>query len=465
MFYCKRLCGLGAVGGLVGEWPWKDRNGPVWPSIVTQFVTQEERLPTRPGARLASLDDDSSPARWPPAGSGILPAVTAVDLRWIGTCNRRDAEEALRILAEVLVQFDRGNLPITVRPRSSTQGGFMPPPDQHDSLVRWRQEVMIMLTRRGIFSNSQYFDRSGPARECFLIEAEEGLVRRAHELFQARVSGRPLSGVLTWDPMSSVPTPLTWLEEIPTEILREVRDILEAAAREFALGKASIRISPYPSEYEHHPPGIGQEERVKARRSEVAEMLVRRGVLQEQHGQYVGGPNSREEDRGDWLMIKADPAVVRAALDQLRDHLLDRDQYERLPASQRATFPTPKWVNLPPGSVTNYYGPTTIANVQSAGDHSTITVIVGQNDLNAVNDLVRELKKSIGKLGLENEDKQEVEAEIATIEAQVRSPKPKASIVKSALGGIAKVLAGAAAHEAAGPLIHKAHEILSRWRS
>ncbi len=380
----------------------------------------------------------------------------AIDLKWIGTCSHHDAEEAERILGEVLVQFDRGNLPITINPRCTTRGGFRPLPEQHDALVRWRQEVMTLLTRRRIFQTSHYFERgSGRDGECFTVETEEALVRRAHELFQARVHGQALTGVLSWQPMSSAQAPLTWLGDIPTDILNEARDILEAAVRELALGKTTMRVSPFPSEYDQHPPPVGQDERLKAGRTDVAEMLVRRGVLRGQRSVYVGGPYAREEDRGDWLTLDADPTTIRHALEELHAHLRGRDQYQCMPQNMRSALPTPKWVSLPPGNVHNYYGITNIATVTSTGDHNTVTVTVGPSDLKAITDLVAEVKGAVDKLGLDVATKQEVEAEIATIEAQARSSKPKPGILKTSLSALGSALASAAVREVAGPLIHR----------
>ena len=381
-----------------------------------------------------------------------------VDLSWIATCNSQDAEEALRVLDEVLVEFDRGNSPIAIRPRCNTRGGFRPQQAQHDNLVRWRQDVVLMLTRRRVVESSRYFESLGPKGECFTVEAAESIVRRARELFDARTRGEALTGVLSCSPMSTVPAPLAWLEEIPTDILAEARDVLEAINREIVLGKSPIRIFPFPSEYEHHTPPIGQEERLKALRADVAEMLVRRGVLQRQQGEYVGGPYARDADRGDWLVMEADPAAVRHALEQFREEGRRREQYSRLPANQRSSLPTPRWVGLPAGNVTNYYGPTSI--VSSTGDHNMIAVTVGGSDLKVIAKLLDELEKSIDKLGLDPGAKQELESEVATIEAQARSPKPKANIIKIALSGLGRILAGAAVREAAQPLIHQIAQIL-----
>ena len=260
--------------------------------------------------------------------------------------------------------------------------------------------------------------------------------------------------------MSTNPAPLTWLEDVPTDVLAEAVDILEAVVRECALGGTPVRIFPFPSEYEHRSAPIGQEGHLKAQRSRVAEMLVRRGVLLGQRSVYLGGPYVAEADRGDWLVVEAEPARVRSTLDEVREHLRGREQYNRLPLNQRSAVPTPKWVGLPPSSITNFYGPTSIANVTNTGDHNSIVVTVGGADLAAIERLVEELKAAAAQLGLNGDARAELEAEIATLEAQVKSPRPKSNVLKAGLSSLAKILAGAAAHEVAGPLAQAVGQLL-----
>jgi len=56
-------------------------------------------------------------------------------------------------------------------------------------------------------------------------------------------------------------------------------------------------------------------------------------------------------------------------------------------------------------------------------------------------------------LALDDDTAQEVSSEIATIKAQVSSPKPKEGIIKSSLGTIKRVLEGAAGNMTAQGLM------------
>jgi len=76
-----------------------------------------------------------------------------------------------------------------------------------------------------------------------------------------------------------------------------------------------------------------------ALRSDVAEMLVRRGVLRAQRHEYFARPYTRDADR-DWLVIDADPETVRHALAQLLEQVRRREQYRNLPQNTRSSKPT-----------------------------------------------------------------------------------------------------------------------------
>jgi hypothetical protein len=55
-----------------------------------------------------------------------------------------------------------------------------------------------------------------------------------------------------------------------------------------------------------------------------------------------------------------------------------------------------------------------------------------------------DLRQSIDRLGLDGEAREEVAAEIRTVEAQLESPRPKSTIVRESLGSVRRILEGAA---------------------
>jgi hypothetical protein len=84
------------------------------------------------------------------------------------------------------------------------------------------------------------------------------------------------------------------------------------------------------------------------------------------------------------------------------------------------------------------------------------------NQLSELIDIIAELRKIQGRPELPSEKKEELEAEIQTIESQAKSPRPKTQIIKDALSsakGIIDQAAGVAA--AAAPLVAR----ISSWLS
>ena len=88
----------------------------------------------------------------------------------------------------------------------------------------------------------------------------------------------------------------------------------------------------------------------------------------------------------------------------------------------------------------------------SPGATQTLTVL-SQDHQQQLEGIVRSLRTTIDDLGLGDEDKAELEAELRTLEAQVASPKPKKEIVRSSLQSAKDILVGAAATVAGHEII------------
>lgn len=114
-------------------------------------------------------------------------------------------------------------------------------------------------------------------------------------------------------------------------------------------------------------------------------------------------------------------------------------------------------------SVSNFFGTANIAQVSSIADQATFHLHVAAADIDAIGGLVRDAMGALDEIKLLPGDRAEVRAELKTLEAQAESPKPKPGIVRAALEGLVKGLSGAAGHELAGPLIHRAQEILRHF--
>ena len=77
-------------------------------------------------------------------------------------------------------------------------------------------------------------------------------------------------------------------------------------------------------------------------------------------------------------------------------------------------------------------------------------------------DLLRALTDAVDKLGASQEDRAELRAEIATIRAQLASPRPKNTIVAESLRSIRTVLEGAAGNMLASALLPQLAAVASR---
>jgi hypothetical protein len=81
----------------------------------------------------------------------------------------------------------------------------------------------------------------------------------------------------------------------------------------------------------------------------------------------------------------------------------------------------------PKSQVINFNGPVTGSTIQQ-GDHNT--VVNYQNDLRAVLD---EIRSVLNAARLSADAKQELTSDVETVEAQMKSPKPKFSIIRESL--------------------------------
>lgn len=95
-------------------------------------------------------------------------------------------------------------------------------------------------------------------------------------------------------------------------------------------------------------------------------------------------------------------------------------------------------------NITNFYGPVQSPQIQQQTSHSIQISKINQFDLDAVKDFLHDLQSQINKLNLKEDLKQEMEAEVKTVEAQISSPKPKHNVIRESLSSIRSILEGAA---------------------
>lgn len=79
----------------------------------------------------------------------------------------------------------------------------------------------------------------------------------------------------------------------------------------------------------------------------------------------------------------------------------------------------------------------------------------------SLSEFISLLKDKLSELKLQGEDKAELDADIATVEAQLSSGRPKSSIVKESINSIKRVLEGATGGVIAGELLKYIPAILA----
>lgn len=96
-----------------------------------------------------------------------------------------------------------------------------------------------------------------------------------------------------------------------------------------------------------------------------------------------------------------------------------------------------------------------IANSQvQQGTHQSMQIAdFSHDDLEDVANFINSLKGQLSEFGLAPEKEGEAQADIASVEAQLKSPRPKSSIIKECLLSLRNILEGAAGNAAAALLL------------
>jgi hypothetical protein len=95
------------------------------------------------------------------------------------------------------------------------------------------------------------------------------------------------------------------------------------------------------------------------------------------------------------------------------------------------------------------------SQIQQTSPEATQVVTVGESRHEELKEVIQSLKKSIEQLGLSPQQKSDLQAEIQTIDAQMSSSKPKATIITECLGTIRRILEGAVSSTIASGLLSK----------
>jgi len=101
------------------------------------------------------------------------------------------------------------------------------------------------------------------------------------------------------------------------------------------------------------------------------------------------------------------------------------------------------------------------SQVQQATTDSTQTFVQAPPDLAAVTTLMTRLREQLHALDLTTDARDEVVADIATIEAQAKSPKPRFAIIRETMHSIRSVVEQAAGSAVGAGLVAELTRLLS----
>jgi len=93
------------------------------------------------------------------------------------------------------------------------------------------------------------------------------------------------------------------------------------------------------------------------------------------------------------------------------------------------------------------------SQIQQGTHHSTQTQTVASSDIEAIKNLVEKLKAGLSSIPLNGDQKNEADAEIQTVEAQLKSSKPKINILRESLKTLRNLIEGLAGNALAAGLL------------
>lgn len=100
-------------------------------------------------------------------------------------------------------------------------------------------------------------------------------------------------------------------------------------------------------------------------------------------------------------------------------------------------------------NINNFYGHVSHSQIQQDTDASTQSLTITNEWITGIKQFTDNLSSKIDSLGLSSIKQLELQAEIATVQAQTKSPVPKSSTIRTSLEVIQRILEGAAGGAAA----------------
>jgi hypothetical protein len=119
-----------------------------------------------------------------------------------------------------------------------------------------------------------------------------------------------------------------------------------------------------------------------------------------------------------------------------------------------------KMAEQSPQNITNFFGPVQSPQIQQGSTQPVQVSASFTLDVAAVASIVPKIRQALGSMELPDDRRREAEAEVNTLESQIESPKPKASIIREGLESLRRILEGAGGG-AAGQLLVEVGKILA----
>jgi len=101
------------------------------------------------------------------------------------------------------------------------------------------------------------------------------------------------------------------------------------------------------------------------------------------------------------------------------------------------------------------------SQIQQDSPNATQVTNFDGKKIEALGELVSLLKESIDRLGLQKQEKSDLDAELRTLEAQMSSSKPKGSIISESLGSVKTILEAVTGNPLASALLPKVVALLT----
>lgn len=166
-------------------------------------------------------------------------------------------------------------------------------------------------------------------------------------------------------------------------------------------------------------------------------------------------------------VFQASGASTHAILDAIRNAILnwaisvEQDGILGEGISFSAKDRTHAAENATSYNITNFFGSVSRAQV-THGEHALASMDVspGMNIAEVVQ-LIEKIKDSIGEKSLDGDKRDELNAEIKTVEAQAASPRPKQSVIKDSLWTIRSILEGLASDLVVQMIIVELSKVIS----